>query len=370
MKRLLAGVFTALVLLFLIAGGISAEEPALKLVRIQPFTVDFQISQYNPSGASKTKYYIYRQEGFEIDISTASLISQLTLPSKVTFDWSNTDLDSFPIEKGITYTYIVKAEALDKSNNIISDFTTNSVIVSVPKPNVSIRLLDKDGEALANIPIEIIGNGGYNEAGFSNGLGYVSGFTLDDGQYEVIVRSGDTQEIIKKGVLVISNGLPTTEQVELEIVETNDSAKNRPGSSSGATNTNTQSTNQYKKYVINLMIGKNQALVNNEAIQLDSPVYVKNNRTMVPIRFIAEILGSDVSWDRTTSTVNFEFNGKIIILKINEPFALINEQIVGLDVAAEIHNGRTMVPIRFVAENFGFNVGWESQTRTVTLSNP
>ncbi len=371
MKRLLVGVFTALVLLCLIGLNTSAEEPALKLVRVQPFTVDFQISKYNPPGAIKTKYYIYRQEGFEIETSTANLLSQLTLPSAVTFDWSNTDVDQvFQIEKGFTYTYIVKAEALNESNNIISSFTTNSVIISIPKPNVSFRLLDKDGEVLSNLPIEIIGNG-YDEAAFSNGRGYISGFTLDDGQYDIVVRSRETQQIIKKGILVISNGGSINEQVVLETVETNNSNMNKPGSSGGGSNSNKESKPSLDdKYMINLIVGKNEAIVNDEPVQLDSPIYIKNNRTMVPIRFMAERLGSEVSWDDITSTVTFELNGRIVILKIKEPFALIDEQIVALDVPAEIHNGRTMIPIRFVAETFGFNFGWDSQTRTVSLSNP
>lgn len=134
----------------------SAEEPSLELTRLQPFTADFQVYRYNPPGAVKTTYYIYRQEGTVIDVYSAKLIGIFTLPPTVNFSFSNTDIDPlFSIQEGENYTYVIKAEAADQDDNIIGTSFTNTVSITIPKPNITIKITGENGEVLANTPIEI-----------------------------------------------------------------------------------------------------------------------------------------------------------------------------------------------------------------------
>lgn len=108
--------------------------------------------------------------------------------------------------------------------------------------------------------------------------------------------------------------------------------------------------------------------VDNQKLNSDvSPVIVEG-RTLVPVRAIFEELGADVNWDADTQTVTATKNGLNISLQINNKSAVVNNENKTLDVPAQIVDGRTMVPARFVAESMGCNVGWDSDTQTVTIS--
>jgi len=99
------------------------------------------------------------------------------------------------------------------------------------------------------------------------------------------------------------------------------------------------------------------------------PVIV-NSRTLVPMRGIFEALGADVSWEASTKTVRaFGINGTEIMLKIGDKNATVDGNTVTLDTEAQIVGGRTMVPVRFVSEAMGEEVGWDNDTRTVTIGN-
>lgn len=97
-----------------------------------------------------------------------------------------------------------------------------------------------------------------------------------------------------------------------------------------------------------------------------SPVIV-NGRTLVPIRAIIEAYGGKVDWDAATSTVSLSVDDDIIKLIINSNTAYLNGTAYTLDVSPAIINERTMLPIRFVAEGFNFGVAWNSKTQTVSV---
>lgn len=100
-----------------------------------------------------------------------------------------------------------------------------------------------------------------------------------------------------------------------------------------------------------------------------SPVIV-NNRTLVPVRVISELNGARVEWDSAERKVKIKSDKVEIELKIDSEKATLNGKTVVLDAAAAIVSNRTMVPVRFVAEAFGYEVGWAEATRTVTLKSP
>ena len=98
------------------------------------------------------------------------------------------------------------------------------------------------------------------------------------------------------------------------------------------------------------------------------PVIVEG-RTLVPMRGIFEALGAKIKWVDATKTVVGTRNTKSVKLRIDDSMAYINGQETLLDVPATIINGRTMVPVRFVSEMLGENVGWNAETKTVEITS-
>ena len=97
---------------------------------------------------------------------------------------------------------------------------------------------------------------------------------------------------------------------------------------------------------------------------------VQNDRTLVPIRAIIEAMGGTVNWDEETQTALLEYNGDVITLNIGNTAAYLNETMNTLDVAPTTINDRTMLPIRFIAESFKFKVDWAQETQTITITKP
>lgn len=133
---------------------------------------------------------------------------------------------------------------------------------------------------------------------------------------------------------------------------------------------NTGNTNN--DFVLTMQIGNPMMNVNGESSEIDPgrgtvPV-AENNRTLVPIRAIIEAMGGTVNWDEETQTVLLEYNSDVITLNIGSTAAYLNETMNTLDVAPTTINGRTMLPIRFIAESFKFNVDWNEETQTVTIT--
>jgi len=94
---------------------------------------------------------------------------------------------------------------------------------------------------------------------------------------------------------------------------------------------------------------------------------IVEGRTLVPLRAIFEALGATVEWNGETKTVNSALDKTQIKLTIGDKALYKNGEKVELDVPALIVNNRTLVPVRAVAESFGVEVEWDSKTRTVML---
>lgn len=93
-----------------------------------------------------------------------------------------------------------------------------------------------------------------------------------------------------------------------------------------------------------------------------------NNRTLVPVRFIAEKMGAKVGWEPKTMTVPIERDDLHIVLTIGENAALVNGKEMTFDTKAITSGGRTFVPLRFVSEALGAEVKWDNPTSTVLIS--
>jgi len=125
--------------------------------------------------------------------------------------------------------------------------------------------------------------------------------------------------------------------------------------------------------VLVLHIGKSTFTVNGASKTLDSPPVIKNSRTLVPIRAIIEALAGTVGWDGAARKATVTLGSTTIELWIGKSVATVNGVSTSIDstnakVVPEIINGRTMLPLRFVAENLGATVGWDQNTQTITIT--
>ena len=95
---------------------------------------------------------------------------------------------------------------------------------------------------------------------------------------------------------------------------------------------------------------------------------VVNDRTLLPVRAVVEAMGGTVDWNGDTQTVTLKCGENEIKLVIDDSTAYLNNTAKTLDTAPTIINDRTMLPIRFIAENFGYGVNWDNASRKITLT--
>lgn len=118
---------------------------------------------------------------------------------------------------------------------------------------------------------------------------------------------------------------------------------------------------------VRAQIDSKTAYVNGEAFELDAPAQIIDGRTVVPLRFIGEAFNAKVDWNDATKTITVTLEDTIIILQINSKTAVVNGEMKTLDVPAQIVAGRTLVPFRFLGESLGCEVEWDSSTKTVIM---
>lgn len=119
--------------------------------------------------------------------------------------------------------------------------------------------------------------------------------------------------------------------------------------------------------VIVLQLDSTTASVNGKAVKLDVAPFLKDGRTLVPLRFVTESLGANLEWNDMEKSITLRRGTDKMVLVLDSSKALINGQTVYMDVPAINHKGRTMVPIRFVIENFNLEIEFDDKTRQITI---
>ncbi len=124
-----------------------------------------------------------------------------------------------------------------------------------------------------------------------------------------------------------------------------------------------------KKSQIILTIGDKEALVFGETKENDVAPKIVNDRTMLPIRFIAEALGAEVIWTETEpNKILIKKENIEIIINIGSDTTLVNGKKVELDSPTFIENDRTYLPLRFISENLGAKVEWVEDNQQVIIT--
>ena len=98
------------------------------------------------------------------------------------------------------------------------------------------------------------------------------------------------------------------------------------------------------------------------------PFIDENGRTLIPVRFVTEDLGATVEWNTQDREVYITKESTRIMIRIDERNIVVNGKIKTMDTKAIIKDDRTYVPIRYVAEELGATVGWDAATRTVIIT--
>ncbi|MBQ3038613.1 MAG: hypothetical protein IJD30_05490 [Clostridia bacterium] len=125
--------------------------------------------------------------------------------------------------------------------------------------------------------------------------------------------------------------------------------------------------NSYK--VQNIYDGRQVRIILNmkNVIETDNLTIINNGRTLVPLRAIFEALGASVDWNDETKTVTSSYKNTTITMTVGQDFFYKNGTRIPLDVAPQITNSRTLVPVRAVAEAFNCEIKWDGDSYIVHI---
>ena len=116
-----------------------------------------------------------------------------------------------------------------------------------------------------------------------------------------------------------------------------------------------------------LTIGQKDAAVLGKTVVNDVAPIIRNERTMLPIRFVTESLGGEVAWNAAERKVTITKGEQLIEIVIDSSVAHVNGKPILLDAPAFIESDRTYLPLRFVAENLDATVLWDAKARQVII---
>ena len=109
---------------------------------------------------------------------------------------------------------------------------------------------------------------------------------------------------------------------------------------------------------------------NQEITGLDTPPIILNNRVMVPARAVFEHVGGRVEWNATDRVVTVFYGTDVLVMTVGSTWAQLNGEFIHMDEPPVIMGGRTLIPLRFPAEAFGFEVDWDAAQRAAILLSP
>ncbi|PHV72288.1 hypothetical protein CS063_02090 [Sporanaerobium hydrogeniformans] len=123
-------------------------------------------------------------------------------------------------------------------------------------------------------------------------------------------------------------------------------------------------THTYQLDPIKLYVNKNEVKTT-----LMPPVQIEE-RVLVPVREVFEPMGAQVEWDGKAQKVWIMYEEDVLALEVNQKVATVNDQPLEMDVPAKIINDKLMVPVRFISEAMGFEVSWVQASRSVYIDEP
>lgn len=109
--------------------------------------------------------------------------------------------------------------------------------------------------------------------------------------------------------------------------------------------------------------------VDNELVVLDTNPVITNNRTLVPLRGVLEKLGATVDWNKETKQVIVKNDVMEILLETDNNAVLVDGRVNFMDTKSLLVDDRTLVPLRFLAETLGYDVKWNGETHRIDINS-
>jgi hypothetical protein len=129
---------------------------------------------------------------------------------------------------------------------------------------------------------------------------------------------------------------------------------------------------EVKMVIIELKIGSRTMYVDGKPVILEAAPIILNSRTLLPIRAVVEAVGGTITWEALARKVTIVRNNKTLELWIGRNVAELNSQSISIDtdsrVVPIIMSGRTLLPLRFVAETLALDVQWNPTTQKITIT--
>lgn len=124
-----------------------------------------------------------------------------------------------------------------------------------------------------------------------------------------------------------------------------------------------------KDVEISFKVGESTLLVNGNALTVETPYVAGEGVTLVPLRVITEAFGAEVTWDGETKSIALKYPGVDILLTIGSKIAEVNKKAETLlEAPALSESGVTMVPLRFISETFGAEVSYDDKTSAIKVT--
>lgn len=277
-----------------------------------------------------------------------------TTPQKINFDGKIIDASC-----GEEFTIILKDDGTVYSGGIntcgqlgLGDEEIKSSISKIENLQniVSIKSGLNHSIALSkNSKIYTWGGVGFGQLGFSQEKNQTIPIELSQGPITQISCGGNTTFLTKSTGQIFGTGDNHTYQIS---------------------NLDTESFSTFVPLITSKIDSDDiKVILNTRLLKFDvNPAIVPPGRTMVPFRKIFEELNATVEWDSEKRTVKAVKGTTEIILTIDSKEALVNNTPHQLDTAPIIINSRTLVPLRFISESLGTNVDWDKDTQTVIIS--
>ncbi len=122
--------------------------------------------------------------------------------------------------------------------------------------------------------------------------------------------------------------------------------------------------------VISFSTGQSIGYVNGKKYLLETPAVILNGTTYIPVRFLAEAMGIELGWYGMEKKIVLKLGETTLTLYLDKPYAIVNQKTINLGRKLPVIGGRSLVPARFIAETFGARVQWVPESKTVKIIYP
>lgn len=109
--------------------------------------------------------------------------------------------------------------------------------------------------------------------------------------------------------------------------------------------------------------------VNDKKLNIDVAPIIRNGRTFLPVRYVAESLGAEVGWNQTERKITVSMRDSKVEMLLDTDIAMVNGEAKMIDVSPFIEKGRTLVPFRFLSESLGCKVEWDDDLKCASFYN-